>query len=78
MGNIVGSNIYNILLILGINCVISPFDYNVAFNRELVLLLVATTSLLLFAGARNHHIGRKQGIVLLVIYIAYVIYTSYI
>ena len=75
MGNIIGSNIYNILLILGISCVATPIEYNPSFNVELLLLTLATTLLMIFASARHHHIGRKQGVLLLATYVAYIIYT---
>ncbi|MBR6249919.1 MAG: calcium/sodium antiporter [Bacteroidales bacterium] len=75
MGNIIGSNIYNILLILGVSCTLAPIEYNASFNIELMLLMVATMMLQIFASSHSHHVGRKQGILLLATYVAYIIYT---
>jgi cation:H+ antiporter len=35
IGNIIGSNIFNIFFILGISSIIKPLDYSIVFNRDL-------------------------------------------
>lgn len=48
IGNIIGSNIFNILLILGVASIIKPITYNVTYNFDISILIVATVILALF------------------------------
>lgn len=75
VGNIVGSNIFNIFLILGVSSLISPLDYDVMFNRDLVILGIGTLFVFgaMFVGKR-HTLDRWQSVLFLVAYIAYVVY----
>jgi cation:H+ antiporter len=76
IGNIVGSNIFNILLVLGVSALVRPLDYNQAFNTDIYLLAVGTLFLFLsmFIG-KKHILDRWQAALLLVIFISY---TSYL
>jgi len=76
VGNIIGSNIFNIFLILAISALIKPIPYNVNFNLELYLLAGGTFMLFLamFTGKRKK-LDRWEAAVLLT---AFVIYTSYL
>ena len=72
VGNALGSNIFNVLLILGVSSLICPMPYDITMNRDLVLMV--GTSLLAFgmiAFSRKHIMRRWHGLVLFVIYIAY-------
>lgn len=74
IGGIVGSNIFNILFILGTSAVVGPILYNPALNVDMVLIL--GTSILLFSAlfiGKRHHIDRWQGAGFLVLYLVYVI-----
>lgn len=75
VGNIVGSNIFNIFLILGVSSVINPVSFNTVFNVDLALL-AGGTLLLFFAmfTGRKHKLDRWEAILLLTIYIGYTIY----
>ena len=68
VGNAVGSNIFNILMVLGISSAISP----VALIREniidIVLLMVFSVMVWIFAGTRKK-IERKEGIIMVVVYL---------
>lgn len=48
IGNIIGSNIFNMLLIIGVAATISPITYNINYNIEMIILLLATILLALF------------------------------
>lgn len=48
IGNVIGSNIFNLLLILPISGIIHPIDFNPKFNNELGVLIGGTVLLLLF------------------------------
>jgi cation:H+ antiporter len=79
VGNIVGSNIFNILLILGVSAVIHPARYNPAFNVDLSVLGIATVVLYLvmFTG-RKHRLDRWEAAVMLLGYVGYVTYLLYL
>ena len=73
VGNAVGSNIFNILMVLGISSAISP----VALIREniidIVLLMVFSVMVWIFAGTRKK-IERKEGLIMVVVYLVYCAY----
>ena len=73
VGNAVGSNLFNILMVLGISSAISP----VALIREniidIVLLMVFSVMVWIFAGTRKK-IERKEGIIMVVVYLVYCAY----
>jgi len=72
IGNIVGSNLFNILLIIGISGLIRPLTYNPSFNTDLYLLAAGTIFLFLamFIG-KKHRLDRWQSLLLLCVYLAY-------
>ena len=72
VGNVVGSNIFNILWILGISAFIAPIGIPPAINMDLLFLVAGTILLFvfLFLGQR-HKIQRYQGALLLLGYAAY-------
>lgn len=74
LGNVIGSNIFNILLILGVSCLIKPVEYDTSFNFDICMLLGGTLLLFLFAIPKPNRIRRWQSGLLLIIYIAYTIY----
>lgn len=76
IGNVIGSNIFNILLILSISSLIKPMDYNPKFNIDLFILMGGTVFLLLamLTGKRTK-LDRWEAAVLLGFYL---IYTTYL
>lgn len=75
VGNIIGSNIFNIFLILGISAVIRPMNFDVKFNQDIYLLGLGTVILFLamFSGRRKC-LDRWEAAILLVVFISYTIY----
>lgn len=73
IGNIVGSNIFNIMWILGISSIIRPINYNPVMNFDIFFLLYVSILLipLIYAGKKKHF-TRKEGIALLILYAAYI------
>lgn len=74
LGNIIGSNIFNILLIYGVTCLVHPVTVNAAEARiDLMVMLALTilTSVLLATGDRMR---RPEGAVLLAAYVGYVVW----
>ncbi len=73
VGNIVGSNIFNVLFILGVSAVISPLSIDGSLIVELVLNVLITIVFLGFS-ITKHTISKIEGVVLLCSYVAYVTY----
>lgn len=72
IGNILGSNIFNMLLIIGVSSVIKPIVYNVSYNKEMIILILATILLSLFPLIPpKNKMSRMNGAVYLVLYIGY-------
>lgn len=75
VGNVVGSNVFNIFFILGTSATITPMKVSAGSNVDMSLLIAAT--LILFVSAftlGKRRIDRSEGIVFILIYIAYVAY----
>ena len=75
VGNIVGSNIFNILFIMGITAVIQPVSVAANIIRVDSLVMIAFALLLLPFGW-NRKLGRMEATLLLVAYIIYVIFAA--
>ena len=75
IGNIVGSNLFNIFFILGISMVIRPIPFSQTMNPDLMLLLFASFALFLvmFTG-RRRVLDRWEAIVMLIVYLAYMVF----
>lgn len=85
IGNIVGSNIFNIFLVLGVSSVIRPLAPPTAFNFDVGMAALASL-ILFFATAfsfqrtlfgRRYEIPRAQGLFFLLIYAGYIAYLLY-
>ena len=75
IGNIVGSNIFNIFLILGVSALIRPIPYSPAFNIDIALLIVGTIILLAaLTFSKKKVLGRGVAGLLLVLYIVYLVW----
>jgi len=75
IGNIIGSNIFNIFLILGISSLVRPLSYRSDFNFDLNMLAGFTLLLFIamFTGVKKK-LDRWEALLLLLSYIAYTIY----
>ena len=72
IGNIVGSQIFNILLILGTSSILTPITYSAVYNNDLVLLLAGSTVFALFPFlGEKHKMTRENGILFVIVYIVY-------
>jgi cation:H+ antiporter len=75
IGNVIGSNIFNVFLILGVNGMINPIDFNPVLNTDLFVLAVGTVLLLISMFTLNQNkIDRWEAFVFLLVYIAYTCY----
>ena len=73
LGNVIGSNIFNILLVLGIAGVISPVAIIAENLIDTFILIVVSTLVWIFAWKKKELV-KWQGIVMLAIYTAYLVY----
>ncbi|MBP5485416.1 MAG: calcium/sodium antiporter [Alphaproteobacteria bacterium] len=71
VGNIVGSNIFNILFVLGTTAAISPLPFEHAFVIDGLVALLAIIMLMIFV-ARRSRLSRMGGILFLITYAGYV------
>lgn len=72
VGNCVGSNIFNIFLVLGTTSIIKPLPFSMNNNTDVLVVIYA--SIILFVSAfvgRKHVIDRWQGVFLVFSYLAY-------
>ena len=76
IGNIIGSQIFNIFLIIGISALLCPIKYSLHYNFDIVLLLIGTILFALFPFVgRKHYMTRLNGIFFVLIYAFYIIYS---
>jgi cation:H+ antiporter len=73
LGNAIGSNVFNILMVLGIASAISPIAFIQENIIDIAILLVFTLIVWLFA-ATKQQLSRREGFVMLVLYAAYAVY----
>jgi len=73
VGNIVGSNIFNVFFILGLSATIRPLPFQAANNIDIGVAILA--SLLLFIvmfSGKKHSLDRWEGAVFIVLYVSYI------
>ena len=74
IGNILGSQIFNILLIIGTSAVLCPINYALSYNKYMIVLIMGTIMLSLFpfVGEKNK-MTRGNGIPFVLIYVLYIV-----
>lgn len=76
VGNVVGSNIFNLLFILGTSAAIHPVGVNVASVWDMMILVIASMAAYLFSLSRRS-INRTEGIVMIALYLMDMIYAVF-
>lgn len=75
VGNIVGSNIFNIFWILGATALLRPLDFPEGASSDLLMLLLATFLLFLFMFVgKKHQLQRRQSYLFLILYVGYIVF----
>lgn len=78
VGNIIGSNIFNMTFIIGVASLIKPITYNITYNTDLIILIIATFVLFLFQYIPpKKMMSKRNGVVYLIGYIIYMIKMFY-
>jgi cation:H+ antiporter len=77
IGNVVGSNIFNVFFVLGISASINPLQFTWENNLDAIITVIVSFVLFsfLFIGKR-HILERNQGIMFVVLYIIYIIFRA--
>ncbi|MDX1761676.1 MAG: calcium/sodium antiporter [Christiangramia sp.] len=76
IGNVIGSNIFNILLILSVSSLINPISYNQNFNQDFYILIGGTIFLIIaMVTGKKKKLNRWEAALLLSFYL---LYTSYL
>ena len=74
IGNVIGSNIFNILLVLGLSMTINPISVSLITVIDVYFMIFITALLYLFM-RKNNSLLRKHGILFVSLYIIYISYT---
>ncbi len=78
IGNVVGSNIFNIFFILGVSATISPLTFNLAMNFDVIINVVVSFFMFIFLfTGKGRQIDRWEGITFMLAYVGYVSYLIY-
>ncbi len=77
IGNIIGSNIFNILFVLGVSSLIHPIPKTPGITIDISIMLFATL-LAFFIPLRCKTISRLGGIILLALYVSFMIYKVFL
>ena len=72
LGNVIGSNIFNILFILGVSSLINPISIDNNIFLDLFIMIIFTITTYIFS-IRKKDINKFEGIILIIAYIAYMI-----
>ena len=79
IGNIIGSNIFNMLFIIGVSALINPIAYNISYNKDMIILIIGTVILSLFPLIPpKNKMSRMNGIIFTIMYLAYMVSLFYI
>ena len=73
LGNAIGSNVFNIFMVLGVASAISPISIVAENIIDLCVLVVFTVCVWIFAGTKRK-IGRMEGLCMVALYASYVVY----
>ncbi|MBU0625530.1 calcium/sodium antiporter [Patescibacteria group bacterium] len=74
IGNIIGSNVMNVLLILGVSVLISPIEINQTVWQYDLPFLLLTTLIFISIVRSSRKISRREGLLLLSAYVIYVLF----
>jgi len=82
IGNAVGSNVFNIFLVLGASAIINPIPYNTDLNIEMGILLLSGLVLVSFIqlniGGLKRSISRLEGAIMLFLYLCFIAWTLFL
>lgn len=72
IGNVLGSNILNIFMVLGISALITPLPFDPMMNKQLMILFAANVLMLMFVfTGKGRKISRWEGVLLTLGYVGF-------
>lgn len=76
IGNILGSQIFNIFMIIGVSSVVCPINYSFEYNIDMVFLIIGTILFALFPFiGKKHYMTRTNGVIFVFMYLMYLTYS---
>lgn len=73
VGNVVGSNIFNIFLVLGVSSTVKPLPFQTRSNLDIAVVILSSLLLFLFMfTGKKRSLDRWEGIVFVILYVAYI------
>ena len=73
LGNVVGSNIFNLLMVLGLCAVVNPVPVEKSFIKRDYPMAIGASVLLLIFAITGKVVGRMEGIIFLVLFAAFLV-----
>lgn len=74
LGNVSGSNILNLCLLIGIGAVIHPLVFSTDFNISIIILIAVTIFLQAIATVnKESKLDKSKGILLIIVYVIYIL-----
>jgi cation:H+ antiporter len=78
LGNALGSNIFNIFLVLGASSIITPLPFPVFLKPDILLMILSNLAVLLFIYVgKGHKISRFEGLLMILMYLGYITYVVF-
>ena len=75
VGNVVGSNIFNLLRVLGLTSSIVELPFEVVSNTDLLIVIASSTMVILaLVSSRNNTVNRLHGVLFVGLYLVYLMY----
>lgn len=74
VGNVIGSNIFNLLWILGLSATIHPLPFEVTSNIDIFIIIAASTLLIMVLVINRNRVSRPAGALFILSYIGYIMF----
>lgn len=75
IGNALGSNIFNVFLVLGVSSIIRPLSFNTALNFDISVMIASNLVVALFVWlGRGRMITRTEGSIMMLVYLGYIVW----
>ena len=75
-GNILGSQIFNIFLIIGVSALLCPINYSFEYNIDMIFLIFGTFLFAIFPFiGRKHYMTKSNGFIFVITYAVYLTFS---
>ncbi len=73
IGNVIGSNIFNIVLIVGATAIVKPIEYSISYNKDIIFFLIGMIVLGILPIIRKNKMSKLAGAMYFSVYVVYMI-----